>query len=173
MRQIRSCFATAVALLAAASYAGEVRAVERLMIDFANAPSICQGALPNFDGVLRKRPLAVQNEGVGDAFVSCAWSTETFPVRLHVQAGAIGGQAASLSCTLVSGTQGNAFVRVATKSIDLPADGAQQELTWRPEDFGQPAGSEFPDAFLALTCKLPPATNLGATYLVYKREIGA
>jgi hypothetical protein len=173
MRQIRLCFATAFAIVAAASCVGEARAIERLMTDFANAPSICQGALPNFEGALRKRPLAVQNEGAVDAFVTCAWSTETFPVRLHVQAGAIGGQGANLTCTLVSGTEGNDFVRTSTKSIDLPANGLQQEFTWRPEDFGQPTGSEFPNAFLGLTCKLPPATNLGATYLVYKREIGA
>lgn len=173
MRQLRSCFAFTIALLGSAGFPIAAGAATKLMIDFANAPSICQGALPAHEGALRKRPLAVQNDGGVDAFVTCAWSTEDFPVRLHVQAGASGGQAANLACTLVSGTEGNDFVRLSTKSIELPASRARQELTWRPEDFGNPAGSEFPNAFLGLTCKLPPATDIGATYLVYRREIGA
>ena len=41
-----------------------------------NAVGNCNGALPGFEGALRKRPLAIANEGTSSAFVSC-----TLPVN--------------------------------------------------------------------------------------------
>ncbi len=42
---------------------------------YANAASYCQPALPAF-GKVRKRPLGVQNEGEGNAFVTCAFAAQ-------------------------------------------------------------------------------------------------
>src|SRR5690606_41548022 len=38
----------------------------------ANGSGVCQAALPNFEGQIRKRPLAIQNEGTATAFVTCS-----------------------------------------------------------------------------------------------------
>lgn len=37
-----------------------------------NAAGACNGALPSYEGALRKRPLGVQNEGSSPAFVTCS-----------------------------------------------------------------------------------------------------
>lgn len=41
-------------------------------MDGFQAAAACQGALPNYEGSFRKRPLAVANEGVASAFLTCA-----------------------------------------------------------------------------------------------------
>jgi len=51
----------------------EASAVDLERLSMANAVGRCQGALPNYEGAIRKRPLAVQNEGTGSAFVTCAF----------------------------------------------------------------------------------------------------
>ena len=38
----------------------------------SSGAGICAAALPAFEGLVRKRPRAIQNEGAGTAFVSCA-----------------------------------------------------------------------------------------------------
>lgn len=163
----------AFALLAAGVCVLPTRAAEKLMTDFATAASLCQAATSAHEGRLRTRPTGVLNEGRGDAFVTCAWQTEDPPVRLHVYANAFDGADVAIDCTLVSG-EGTFVQRMSTRSIVLPGHGAPQEITWVPQDLGQPAGvTEFPSAFLGMSCRLPPGAKLGSTYLVYRREIGA
>ena len=44
----------------------------------AAAVDRCQPALPTFDGSIRKRPKAVQNEGTSIAFITCGFSGDNF-----------------------------------------------------------------------------------------------
>ncbi|HST45355.1 MAG TPA: hypothetical protein VLK29_09045, partial [Luteimonas sp.] len=55
-------------LLLAASVAQTARAEEYRQ----NATGLCQAALPAYDGLIRKRPVAIRNEGDAAAFVSCS-----------------------------------------------------------------------------------------------------
>src|SRR5690554_342572 len=63
--------ALAVALLAAGALAPQPAAALRVV---AQATAICQGALPAFETQIRKRPLALQNEGEANAFVTCSFN---------------------------------------------------------------------------------------------------
>jgi hypothetical protein len=38
--------------------------------------AMCQGALPNFEGSFRKRPLGISNEGSASAFLTCGLSSQ-------------------------------------------------------------------------------------------------
>ncbi len=58
----------AAALALGSGYAPQANAVSMA----ANATAFCQTALPVFDGNVRKRPLAVTNEGTSNAFISCS-----------------------------------------------------------------------------------------------------
>lgn len=58
------------AAIVAAPAAVEAAPIERTL--YVNASAHCQAALPVFDGLIRKRPLAVVNEGQAGAFVTCA-----------------------------------------------------------------------------------------------------
>ncbi|MEO6138716.1 MAG: hypothetical protein ABIP11_08660, partial [Luteimonas sp.] len=59
--------------LASAFASGDASAVTKQRSFVQNATGACQSALPVFDGQIRKRPLAVQNEGTSAAFVSCSF----------------------------------------------------------------------------------------------------
>ena len=59
----------AVATLLAAA---EAHSVDRELAFQQNGAGACQAALPAYEGLIRKRPMAIQNEGVSTAFVTCA-----------------------------------------------------------------------------------------------------
>ena len=68
----------------------------------------CQSALPVFDGNIRKRPMALANEGAGNAFVTCdsesisnfATGFSAVAIGFYNRAGAADVE---VSCTLVNG----------------------------------------------------------------------
>ena len=74
----------------------------------------CQAALPVFDGQIRKRPLAIQNEGTSNAFITCALrgrfggTSATTGTSAFVTVGLINntGSSRTATCTLVDGRNG-------------------------------------------------------------------
>jgi hypothetical protein len=155
--------------LAAAAVAAPHAVAGQVVTDVGTAPGACQGALPAHEGSLRKRPLAVQNDGSIDAFVTCAWPSEAAVTSIEIDARSVSGQAAQLSCTLVSGIDGRDAIPMSTKTITLPADGTRVGLRWLPEDF--PGGlSFFPNRNNGVSCKLPPGTNLNTASISYERS---
>lgn len=132
----------------------------------SNATGLCQSALPVFDGVIRKRPLAIQNEGTSDAFISCAMTFDeyvAYPSKATVYAGSIDGAAHQVSCTAITG-RARGFNYRATKTITVPASGDPVAFVWEAYDFYLGA-SNFPSPLLSLTCLLPPGTGLNDTYV--------
>jgi len=158
-------------LLIAAFATADARAAVLERIFYANATSYCQTALPVFDGNVRKRPLAVQNEGSGDAFVTCSFTGQVVELRGAVLVLVNNGSSdASLSCTGVTGLN-NSVNEYVTKTVVVPASGINA-LVWLGNDF---AGA--PDTIPGLglfnvSCKLPPGTGLGKSYVVFDEDIG-
>lgn len=68
MKRIRPAALAIAAAAAAPALAGEYQA----QMYVTAAAGACQSALPVYDTMLRKRPLAVQNEGDSTTFVTCA-----------------------------------------------------------------------------------------------------
>ena len=58
-------------VLTSASFALDAAVIERQEVRMS--ADVCQPALPAFDGNIRKRPLAMMNEGTSNAFVTCAF----------------------------------------------------------------------------------------------------
>lgn len=118
-----------------------------------NAAGMCQGALPQFAGTLRARPLALANEGTSDAFVTCSLVGENgrryqFINPLFTNRG---GATAVVECTVVTG---HAFMaaRFYTRNVTLPPGGGGSiELAPDPGD---------PANLLNMNCKLPPRVEL-------------
>lgn len=50
-------------------------------VSATNPAGICQGALPAFETAIRKRPLAVQNEGDSTTFVTCSFTAQGGPAN--------------------------------------------------------------------------------------------
>lgn len=144
---------------------------------YSNPAGLCQGALPAFETQIRKRPLAVQNEGSSNSFVTCAFTsqgsygaTTTNPTTIVVWFNAIGGADVTINCTGVSGYQtgNNEYI---PKSAVAPASGGQVGMTWSAADFeGAPAN--FPAGAFAISCNLPPGGAINDSRMTFAEEIG-
>ncbi len=164
----RSIAAIACALAMAA--AGDAaQAVVRSHVTLVTAPGLCQAALPSFEGLIRKRPLAIQNEGATTAFVGCSLPTQGDITGATVYLSSIDGAAHTVSCTGVSGYASNvATPSYAAKTISVAANGAPQGAFWSTADFG--GGARFPYYYFSLQCALPPGVGMNDLELRYNEE---
>ncbi len=125
----------------------------------ANAVNLCQGALPNFEGSLRKRPLGINNEGTITAFVSCSVDTDAFGAITGIEVILTNrnASATTVNCTLVDGVA-PPFPTPAPvylpKSVSVPA-GTFSVLVWNAADNG---GNPY--LLPNLSCALPVGTEI-------------
>lgn len=141
----------------------------------ANASAICTPALPAFEGVIRKRPLAVQNEGATAAYVTCSFVSDsdfggnagTNGFALWFTNNSTASQ--TVNCTGVIGTRSTAIY--LAKSVTLSA-GASNRIRW--ERVADNGGVPFPayDALNA-SCLIQPGVGINDTYVWYTIEVGA
>lgn len=137
-----------------------------------NATGACQSALPVFDGQIRKRPLAVQNEGTAPAFVSCSFMStdrsDAGMTEVYVYADNNTASSVDLTCTLVTGVSGlgPAFF---PKTLTLPANSTINEFLWTAADNG---GENFDNYTTNISCNLPVGTGLSITFVYFDEEVG-
>lgn len=126
-----------------------------------NASAICFPALPVYDGNVRKRPLAVVNEGNKPSFVTCGYTVdeyaaddfggvENFDTRVRNDSPVT----ATVKCTAVIGVEGEA--QYIAKQATLPAGGTAV-LEWKSTDYDLPKGFDGP---VSMSCLLPVGTAL-------------
>lgn len=162
---------TAAVGLALASSDAAAETLQRSFVQ--NATGVCQSALPVFDGQIRKRPLAIQNEGTASAFVSCSFmSTDRSDdgiTEVYVYADNNTASAVDLTCTLVQGVSGLGPT-FFPKTLTLPANSTINEFPWTAADNG---GNNFTDFTTNISCNLPVGTGLSITFVYYDEEVGA
>lgn len=136
------------------------------------ATSICQSALPVFDGVVRKRPMAVQNEGTTATFITCGLEGEYFGARhareVYVHLTNLTASTVTVSCTLVDAGNGLNAPTYLPKSAVLPANIPTWDMHWSLADSG---GQGF--LYPAISCNLPPGTGIKGAGWIYREEIGS
>jgi len=165
-----------LALLAAsvgcALAAGDVRAVNVQRSFVQNATGACQSALPVFDGQIRKRPLAVQNEGNASAFVSCSFTVTDRTAGgfddILLYSDNNTGSAIDMTCTMITGTTGTT-ITAYPKTLSLPANSKTNLFRWRPVDNG---GQNFDSYTINVSCNLPVGTGLTVSFLYFNENIG-
>lgn len=161
--------ALGVAALAATS-PSSAATVERA--PSATGVAHCQAALPAYEGQIRKRPLAIQNEGTASAFITCALPTEgtafggTKRVFIYLVSAASTPQ--TVSCTLVNGLTNSP--QYVAKSILVPVNpsGNGTLLDFLPADNG---GSNF-GRWVQVSCDIPPGVGIGHIGKFFDEEIG-
>lgn len=131
----------------------------------ANGSGVCQAALPNFEGQIRKRPLAIQNEGTATAFVTCS------PTSLQFTAGHAWGYAVyfgsqadasvTVNCTGVMGASGWP-AEYSTKSVSIGAGGSNG-IVWEMADF--PGNGADNTATFNVSCQLQPGIGIRTIYV--------
>ena len=153
-------------------------AVTRSRNVYSNATGVCQAALPAYEGQIRKRPLAIQNEGTASAFVSCSFAGTSTGVgglrsiqSLHLFADNNSAVSVSLTCTLVDSISGYTTAPTfITKTITLPANSKLVQLQWY-------AGLDNDgDNFIwtvNTSCNLPVGVGLTASYVEFAEDVGA
>ncbi len=130
----------------------------------------CQPALPAFDGSIRKRPLAMANDGTTTAFVTCAFKGLGQDAHsqgnnlIGIALGSTGGAAVTVTCTLVNGLATPVFV-ARTRTV---TPGVTNLLFWQPSDFGL-VGGGLDRA--AMSCSLPPSASVLYTLRSYVEYI--
>ena len=150
-------------------------AIEDLQIQ-SNATGLCQGALPVMEANLRKRPLAVVNQGASDAYVSCAFTTimaqsgvGTIPSDGVVRwFGAFFSSSVAapqtVTCSGVIGFEGSSALQYVSLEVDVSADTPDSNyLYFYPED-ADPQQASF-HQLSSMSCRLPPGVSIGDTYI--------
>lgn len=165
--------ATGFALLTiavASAYSISANAVETDHANASGPAARCQSALPVFDGVIRKRPLAVQNEGTTNSFITCSFEVDAgnaignAPVLLDTYFASTAGPI-SVTCTAVSGfnTGTNEFVSQTIEIDPADPDNPQGNGFWTDTDFDAGLGS----GLVSISCNIPPGVGINDTYIFW------
>lgn len=135
-----------------------------------SATAVCQSARPAYEGQLRKRPLAILNEGSSAAFVSCFLPNQANDGVLQITVTAMNRSAVNTqaTCTLSEGqsTIWDDSIKI-TKNIPVEANGGLLAVDWSYFDNG---GTNFYRA--GLSCLLPPGVELGEIRTYWFEDIG-
>lgn len=146
----------AATILAAATSPAPAGAQEyQSQLYITAAAGACQSALPVFDTMLRKRPLAVQNEGSSTTFVTCAVSNPSRHVGSPLR---IAGHRVGL----VNLSDVDVFVS-CTQVVDLWA--SEHIYQVESETLSAHGGStlwfvDASDTTSAISCALPPGVGI-------------
>lgn len=160
--RFQSTAAMAAVVLMLTAGLRDARAQEPLKRPVSHPAGHCQPALPVFDGNVRKRPLAVANEGTSAAFVTCSFTTDGTSPGVIGYSMRVSNQSAAqipMACTAVAGN-GEA-AQYYPKSVSLAA-GASATLSWLAADNGN-ALYAHP---ISLSCLLPPGGALNEMSVV-------
>lgn len=133
----------------------------------SNATDSCNGALPGFEGALRKRPLGIANEGASSAFVTCSFTNGyNLATILDGVVFVTNRRAAAVdvTCTFVNGVVADAHL--SFPSIPLPtyyaktvnvAPGQFAPVLVLASDYGLEG---FPMQYMNVNCNLPSGVEM-------------
>ncbi len=162
-----SCFT----VLALAGFDASAATLQRSFVQ--NATGACQAALPVFDGQIRKRPLAIQNEGTASAYVTCSFMgtdrTDAGITDIYLYADNNSAAEVDITCTLVTGASGVGAAYYA-KTLTIPANTPTNLFFWDAADNG---GENFDNYTTNVSCNLPVDTGLTATFIYFDEDVGA
>lgn len=178
MTAVRSLSVSLLALAAGVLASGPAQGATVARQFVSHAAGTCQGALPVFETAIRKRPLAVKNEGTTPAFITCSYTSQGSdagssprnPTNVQVYFRNTSGTNQTLSCTGVSGYDNTVPVaQYIVKSTELgPFLGT---LNWNAADFaGAPA--VFPNGLFSISCALAPGVSIQESIVVFVEEVG-
>ena len=130
----------------------------------STAVGSCQASLATYEAGLRKRPLAIQNEGTTNAFLTCSSQGGFNPVAVDsavVIVRNLNASTVDISCTLVDGPLPG-VASYFTKTISLPPD-LFGVVGWEPSEYGLTtfSGSEN------FSCKVPPGVEVNVVGFGY------
>ncbi len=162
-------------LAAAITGTCSVNAASQIRNKYYQAASSCQGALPVYESLLRKRPLAVANEGSSATFVTCGLEMEMagevgYPPGSQMVYVVLTNRSTApvtVNCMLVEGYGGFAD-SYHPKSIQLQPGEMTDTFAW---SYTENAGKYF--LWPSISCNLPPGVEINGTTQQYYVPIGS
>lgn len=163
--------------LAVAAVYSVPAAAQEFHVNASQPAARCQGSLPVFETQIRKRPLAVQNEGTSSTFITCAFEMDAGEATINESAILLdtyftnhSGAPAEVTCTAVTGYAGGdneyvSFSTVVPTEIVEPDDG---NLYWEDADF---EGGGMETSLIAISCSLPAGVGINDTYIWWDEVI--
>ena len=164
--------AIAIALVSAA---GSTVAADVERYDYQSAAGACQGALPAFAGTLRARPLAIGNEGVTGAFVTCAQVTDEFnsesrTTNAILGLGNVGTSPVTIKCTFVHGRGGSSVPASYLPLMPMTLDPGQTGFFQIVPENIDPNMSRL--RYAQWSCSLPPGAVINYLGRHYVENVG-
>lgn len=167
-----------MAALGLSLYASEARAAIVPHVFSSNAVNYCQAFTPGISNTIRNRVIGSENVGskiaVACNFHSMDNNTAAPPAVVQMWfSNNNSSTSVDVTCTLLTGFQGDASSYLVTKSTGPIAPGgtSQVDLTWGPAD--NPAGGTNLGNFLVgINCTLPTGAIMNDAYLVWEQDNG-
>ena len=163
--------AIVAATMMAAIAAPDAYAAEIVRQTYQNGGSACTGALPTYEGALRKRPRAIVNEGTAVAFITCSTNTEEIsaskPTIAFMRLFNSGSGTVTVNCTFVNGADWEGGAN-EVRSVTL-GSGSFAIASW-----GDPADDapQFTYRTVNFSCALPPGVGVSYVGRRYRQEVG-
>lgn len=163
-----------LALLTAPAFA-----TDTLQVWSGNAVSSCQSALPVFDGNIRKRPLAIANEGTVSSFVNCNFllPVNSYGIeKFEVNTGNIATGNKSVTCTGIAGIEYGPRNTYYPRAAQTVAPASLKTFTWSAaadnngKRFNDVVENGAPNQNVGFQCLLAPGATITWVTITFRSK---
>lgn len=171
----KACLSTLAVALALPS--GEAKAVVAQHVVFSNSVNYCQAFTPGPSNTFRNRVIGSENTGA-TANLACNFplsfngsAESTVATELEVWVGNTGTAALTVSCTMLTGYQGDSSAYAVTKVATIAA-GGQALLEWTAADNPEAGATDLGNVLVGINCSMPRNAVLNDTYVYWNADNG-
>lgn len=149
----------------------------------SNAVNYCQAFTPGPANTIRNRVVGAENVGTTPIALACDYHTmqngaagATVPTDLYIYFANdnASGTTLTVTCTLLTGYQGQSSAYTVTKTTNAIAGGgtAQVGLSWHAADNPTSGATDLGNSRIGINCTLPPGAVANASYLYWNMDNG-
>ncbi len=167
-----------VIAIALAFPSGQAQAAVAEHTVISNSVNYCQAFTPGPANTIRNRVIGAENVGAA-MNVACNFPLSnngaaggTVPTELEVWFSNNSSAAITVSCTLLTGYQGDSNGYAVTKSVSVPVGTAQRFLSWGAADNPTTGATTLGNNLVGVNCSLPTGAVINDTYLFWNMDNG-
>lgn len=167
-----------VLAIALASMSGQAQAVVAEHTVVSNSVNYCQAFTPGPANTIRNRVIGAENVGA-TMNVACNFplinngaAGGTVPTELEVWFSNNGTSPVTVSCTLLTGFQGDSSSYAVTKSVAIPVGTAQRFLSWAAADNPAAGATSLGNSLVGINCSMPTNAVINDTYVYWNMDNG-
>lgn len=162
----------------ALAFPGQAQAAVAEHVVVSNSVNYCQAFTPGPSNTIRNRVVGAENIG-STINVACNFpllnngaAGGTVPTELEVWFSNNGTAAVTVSCTLLTGYQGDTAAYAVTKSVAIPVGTAQRFLSWAAADNPTSGATTLGSSLIGINCSMPTNAVINDTYVFWQMDNG-